>query len=105
MSDGSTRRQTAIGAFVLGGVVLALAAVVLFGKANIFSPILRAAVVFENSISGLAVGAPVTFRGVRVGSVAAIAVVYDPKTQATYIPVTLDLEPSRSTWRACRRAG
>lgn len=94
-SSGAAGRQTAIGAFVLGGTLLVLAAIILFGKTNIFSPELRAAVVFQDSISGLVVGAPVTFRGVRVGSVAGIAVVYDAKTQAAYIPVTLELDPGR----------
>jgi paraquat-inducible protein B len=94
-SNPAVGRQTAIGAFVLGGAVLVLAAIVLFGKTHIFSPTLQAAVVFQDSISGLIVGAPVTFRGVRVGSVAGIAVVYDGKTQAAYIPVTLELEPGR----------
>lgn len=92
MTDG---RQAAIGAFVLGGAVLSLAAVVLFGKAHLLSPTVQAAVVFQDTISGLTVGASVTFRGVRVGSVAAIAVAYDPDTKAAYIPVTLTLEPGR----------
>jgi paraquat-inducible protein B len=44
-------------------------------------------VVFQDSISGLAVGAPVNFRGVRVGSVLSIALEFDPKTHVAYIPV------------------
>ena len=102
MSDGTASadttgmgRQTAIGAFVLGGVALALAAIVLFGQSHFLSPTLRAAIVFQDSISGLSVGAPVTFRGVRVGSVASLVVAFDPKNQAAYIPVTLELEPER----------
>ncbi|HEY1412953.1 MAG TPA: MlaD family protein [Rhodopila sp.] len=89
-------RQTAVGAFVLGGLVLAVAAIVLFGKFNLFNPSVRAAVVFENSIAGLAVGAPVTFRGVRVGAVESIGIEFDPKNKVAYIPVTVRLEPSRS---------
>ena len=72
--------QTLVGAFVLGGIVLALGAIVLFGKFNLFNPAVRAAVVFEDSIAGLSVGAPVTFRGVRVGAVESIAIQFDPKT-------------------------
>lgn len=97
MSDGSigVGRQTAIGGFVLGGAALALAAIVLFGQHHFLSPTQGAVIVFQDAISGLSVGAPVTFRGVRVGSVASITVTYDPKTQAAYIPVTLDIEPRR----------
>ncbi len=88
-------RHTAIGAFVLGGAVLGLGAIVLFGKLHVFSPTLLAAIVFQDSISGLTVGAPVTFRGVRVGAVDSIAVEFDPKTQTAYIPVTIQLESKR----------
>jgi paraquat-inducible protein B len=88
-------RQTAIGAFVFGGLVLALGAVVLFGNFRLFSPTTRAAVVFQGSISGLSVGAPVTFRGVRVGAVESIVLQFDPQTKTAYIPVTVQLEPDR----------
>jgi paraquat-inducible protein B len=88
-------RQAAIGAFVLGGIVLALGAVVLFGSFRLFQPITNAAVVFEGSISGLALGAPVTFRGVRVGSVERILIQYEPSNKTAYIPVTVRLEPDR----------
>ena len=86
-------RQTAVGAFVLGGTVLALAAIVLFGKFHLFNPPRRAAIVFQDSISGLSVGASVTFRGVRVGSVDSIALEFDPATRTAYIPVTIQLDP------------
>jgi paraquat-inducible protein B len=88
-------RQTATGAFVFGGLVLALAAIILFGNFRPFSPVTRAAVVFQGSISGLSVGAPVTFRGVRVGSVQAITLQYDALSNTAYIPVIIDLEPER----------
>jgi paraquat-inducible protein B len=87
-------RQTTVGAFVLGGTVLALGAVIFFGKFNLFNPPRRAMIVFQDSISGLAVGAPVTFRGVRVGAVDGIALEFDPKTRAAYIPVTVQLDPN-----------
>ncbi len=88
-------RQTAVGAFVLGGAVLAVGAFVLFGKLHIFSPVTRAAVVFQDSIAGLSVGSPVTFRGVRVGAVDSIAIQFDPKTHIAYIPVVVQFEGGR----------
>lgn len=92
----SGNRQTAVGAFVLGGIVLALAAIILFGQFNPFRPSTRAAVVFQNSIAGLSVGAPVTFRGVRVGAVQTIAIQFDPRTSIALIPVVVTLEPGRT---------
>ena len=88
--------QTALGAFVLGGLLLAFAAIVLFGKFNLFHPNIQAAVVFQDSIAGLSVGAPVTFRGVRVGAVESIALRFDTKSNTAYIPVTIGLEPNRA---------
>jgi len=88
-------RQTAIGAFVLGGIVLGLGTIVLFGNLRLLSPTTRAVVVFEGSVSGLSVGAPVTFRGVRVGAVEGIVIQYDATAKTALIPVTLQLEPGR----------
>jgi paraquat-inducible protein B len=89
-------RQTLVGAFVLGGLLLGLAAIILFGKFSLFNPSVRAAIVFENSIAGLSVGAPVTFRGVRVGAVESIGIEFDPRTKVAYIPVTVRLEPGHA---------
>jgi paraquat-inducible protein B len=88
-------RQAAIGAFVFGGIVLGLAALVFFGNFRLFQPTRSAAVVFEGSISGLSVGAPVTFRGVRVGAVQRIVIQFDAAKQTAVIPVTLQLETGR----------
>ena len=77
---------------MLGGIVLAVAAIVLFGKFSLFNPSVRAAIVFEDSIAGLSVGAPVTFRGVRVGAVESIAIEFDPETNVAYIPVIVRLD-------------
>ncbi|MDG6095725.1 MlaD family protein [Acetobacter sp. AN02] len=91
----ATTRQTFIGGFVLGGAALALSAFVLFGNARIFSRTDRAVVVFQNSVSGLAVGAPVTFRGVLVGQVTGISLRFDSVSHTAYIPVTLSLDADK----------
>jgi paraquat-inducible protein B len=92
----NSNRQTAVGAFVLGGVLLGLAAIVLFGKFDLFNPPVKAAIVFKDSIAGLSVGAPVTFRGVRVGAVQSIAIQFDAKSNTAFIPVIVTLEPGRA---------
>jgi paraquat-inducible protein B len=92
----SAGRQTAVGAFVLGGIALALGAVVFFGKFNFFETTLRAAVVFQDSIAGLSVGSAVTFRGVPVGSVEGIKIQFDPRTNVALIPVTIRIDPDRA---------
>lgn len=81
-----------IGGFVLGGLALGVAAILLFGSLRLFRPSLKAVVFFQGSVSGLVVGAPVTFRGVRIGSVQRILLRLDAKDLTARIPVYLDLQ-------------
>jgi paraquat-inducible protein B len=50
---------------------------------------------FEGSVHGLEIGAPVEFRGIKVGNVTDIHLEFDPATGRVRIPVTLDFEPQR----------
>jgi paraquat-inducible protein B len=63
-----------IGGFLLGAIVLAVAALVLLGGGTLFQHRQFWEAYFDESIKGLAIGAPVTFRGVKVGSVTDIKV-------------------------------
>ena len=58
-----------IGGFVLGGAVLAVIAVVVFGSGRLFRDTQTFISFFEGSASGLDVGSAVRFRGIDVGSV------------------------------------
>jgi len=58
-----------IGSFVLGGVLIAVIAVVAFGSGQLFRDTQRFISFFEGSVTGLDVGSPVRFRGIDVGSV------------------------------------
>ncbi|MFT8469159.1 MlaD family protein [Acetobacter syzygii] len=91
----STNRKTVIGAFVLFGGFLALFIVMAFGHMSFLAPSREAVVVFQNSITGLSVGAPVNFRGVKVGTVKSITLRFDPADRKAYIPVVLTLEPDQ----------
>ena len=50
---------------------------------------------FDGSVRGLSVGAPVEFKGIKIGHVSDIAVKLDLKTLEIKIPVLLDLQPER----------
>jgi paraquat-inducible protein B len=91
----STNRTTALGIFVIFGGMLALFIVMAFGHMRLFAPSREAVVVFQNSITGLAVGAPVNFRGVKVGTVKSISLRFDPMDRNAYIPVVLTLDPDQ----------
>jgi paraquat-inducible protein B len=58
-----------VGGFVLGAVALVLAAVVLLSSGNWFQPKASFTLFFPGSVRGLNKGAPVTFRGVKLGEV------------------------------------
>ena len=58
-----------IGAFVLGALFLAVAALVAFGGGKLFKRTQAHVAYFEGSLKGMAIGAPVTFNGVKIGSV------------------------------------
>jgi paraquat-inducible protein B len=50
---------------------------------------------FDGSVRGLHPGAPVEFRGMKVGEVTEVRLELDERTQRVRIPVTLALEPQR----------
>ena len=58
-----------IGAFVVGGLVLAIAGVIVFGSGRLFSNTMTFVLYFPGTVDGLAVGAPVKLKGVEIGSV------------------------------------
>lgn len=90
----SAATPAVVGGFILSGLGLAVAAILLFGGMHLFSPAVHAVVYFRESVANLNVGAPVTFRGVRVGSVTGIAVNLDMTDLTARIPVYLDINPS-----------
>ncbi len=51
---------------------------------------------YSGSVRGLAPGAPVEFRGIRLGTVKSIEIGFDPELEGVTIPIVLiDLEPER----------
>ena len=52
---------------------------------------------FDGSVRGLSVGAPVEFRGIKIGMVSDIAVNLNPKTLEIQIPVLIEIQPERIT--------
>ncbi len=87
-----------VGAFVIGALGLAIVAILVFGGMRFFTRTTRVMVVFSDSVAGLGVGSPVTFRGVPIGRVHEIQVQIDVRRQTNSIPVYLDLEPARITF-------
>ena len=83
--------KTVIGLFVVGAVALLVVALVVFGGGKFFQKINRYVAFFEGSVKGLSAGAPVMFRGVRIGKVDDFQVYYDAKEDKFKIPVLITL--------------
>ena len=79
-----------IGGFIVGAVVLVIAGVMMLGSGKLFTETIKCVMYFEGAIQGLYVGAPVNFRGVKVGSVTSIKMQFDRQNFAIRIPVIVD---------------
>lgn len=85
-------RYRSIGIFVVGAAVLAAASLVFFGRFKFFDRSYVFITYFSGSVKGLQSGAPVRFRGAKVGSVKDISVVYHRETDSLVIPVLIELD-------------
>jgi paraquat-inducible protein B len=65
---------TLIGSFVLGGVVIAVIAVVVLGSGRLFRETGTFISFFDASVVGLQTGSPVRFRGIPIGQVTEILI-------------------------------
>jgi len=89
-----------VGLFVLGGAVLLVGGVLLFGASQLFEKKVHAETYIDESVVGLEVGSPVKYRGVQVGAVKGITFVSrrypemsgDAHAQGRYILVDIAFE-------------
>ena len=86
-----------IGGFVVGAVALLVAAILLVAGGGFLTERPKYALFFDGSVKGLRVGAPVTFRGVAVGRVIEVQMLYDVSSLTVKIPVIIELFPERLT--------
>ena len=87
--------KTMIGVFVVGAVALLILSFLIFGSGYLFKHTQKYVLFFDGTVKGLAVGAPVIFKGVNIGSVNKINLIYDPNTKIVLIAVIIDVELSR----------
>jgi paraquat-inducible protein B len=60
---------------------------------------------FAGSVRGLSVGAPVEFRGIKLGEVVDVKLELETETLALRIPVLVEIEPERMTWVGTKKVG
>jgi paraquat-inducible protein B len=85
--------KTAIGVFVVGAVILAVAAIIVFGSGKFFVKKELFVAYFQGSVKGLRVGAPVMFRGVKIGEVTKMRLYSKRKDMSIEIPVIFNVDP------------
>ena len=66
-----------VGGFVVGALVLLVAAVLLFGSGAVLRERVPVVAFFSGNVRGLQEGSPVEFRGVRVGTVTELRLTLD----------------------------
>ncbi len=86
-----------IGGFVLAAVGLLAAGILVFGSGKYFTERATYVMYFKGSVKGLSIGAPLVFRGVKVGSVQDIQVRVDNENLEFQIPVFVEIERQRVT--------
>jgi paraquat-inducible protein B len=96
----TTNKPVLVGAFALGGLALAVTAILLFGSIHLFARTFSIVGVFQGSVAGLNVGSPVTFRGVNIGKVKRMQVQVDVLNKTGIIPIYMRLEPDKIAWVA-----
>ena len=79
---------------MLGAVVLAVATLFVLGGGEFLKKKYMRVMYFDGSVKGLKVGAPVTFRGVEIGTVTNISIRANPKDLTTRIPVIVEIDPA-----------
>jgi len=98
-----TSRQTAqyyrLGLFVMIGAAALVAVILVFGARNLFTKTITAETYIKESVQGLDVGAPVRFRGVRIGQISFIGLtgsIYEekvpPAQRKQYVLVRMKLD-------------
>ncbi|MGH8549367.1 MAG: MlaD family protein [Methylococcales bacterium] len=82
-----------IGAFLVGSLILLIAAILIFGGGQIFKQKSEFVIFFDSTLNGLNVGAPVKLEGVQVGTVKEIALILDPNAGRILKPVVVEINP------------
>jgi paraquat-inducible protein B len=81
------KRTTLIGAFLIGAIVISAVGMALFFGGSLGQSKTRAVMVFRGNVTGLEVGTPVQFRGMKIGEVKRVRTVYQPDSKAVLFPV------------------
>src|SRR2546422_6787776 len=81
-----------IGVFLVAGLALGVAGLLVFSSQNLFHPQQKDILYFNASLKGLNPGAPVKFRGVTIGSVAEVLIRHNQASDDFSMPVIIKID-------------
>jgi paraquat-inducible protein B len=90
MSDNSG--NVAIGAFIIGAAIIAISAIIFVSGSGWGGDKSKVIMVFDGSVKGLSVGAPVALRGVEIGQVTDIRLVFDTDSIDIIMSVVAEID-------------
>lgn len=91
----SKPKSAAIGAFIVGAIVLVFVALIFFSGGQLFSQKERVIMYFEGSVQGLQVGAPIKLKGVVLGEITDIQINFQSDDKNVLTAVTAELALQR----------
>lgn len=89
------KTSLAIGAFILGAIVLVFIALLFFSGGRLFADKERVMMYFDGSVQGLQVGAPIKLKGVVLGEITDIQINFQNDNKSVVTAVTADLVMKR----------
>jgi paraquat-inducible protein B len=92
---------TLMGAFVVGALALLVIGIIALGSGRLFQKTYEFVLLFQGSVNGLNVGAPVKYKGVEIGSVADILLQLE-KVEPGRIPVIIEFDAKKLAGRGFR---
>ncbi|MBO9332988.1 hypothetical protein C1I89_31460 [Achromobacter pulmonis] len=93
------RNALLVGSFVVTSIIVLIASVLWLGGSDLLSSHQTAKIYYDGNVSGLTVGAPVTFRGVTVGEVTDVGIQMNMRSLDTTVPVSVKLQSSAMRFR------
>ena len=87
-----TSNPTALGLFLVIGLVLGMAGVLIFSSGNLFHSQQKSILYFDGSLKGLNPGAPVKFRGVTIGKVDQVVIRHNQAKDDYAMPVIIAVD-------------
>ena len=85
----------AIGVFIVGAALIAISAIIFISGSGWGGDREKVVMVFEGSVKGLTVGAPIALRGVQIGQVTDIDLIFDRDTIDITMTVEAEIEGSK----------